>query len=514
MPAIPSMYEIARQHAANYPHRPALLFGDREQSFADLLARVDQVVGFLQKQGVTQGDRVLWLGQNSDRVIELLLGYSQLGAALCIANWRQSVEELAFVVEDLGARLVLWQQEELADVALEVRQRAERSGSKAKWIAHDEDGPDGYEARLAGVSTGPRVDASRSPNSNDQPLLLLYTAAFDGKPSAAQLSDAALVLQALVHIPALAIHPGNVTLVSTPMFHIVAWLDFLPTFLVGGKSLIARRTDPEEMCRLIHEERPVTGRIHAPTAEKMVELNRDGRFDFSCFRSNIPLAGWSEMTTRGPELSGYGQTETAGPVVIGWLADPGNGPISGRPSPLAEVRIVDGDGRDVPDGEIGEIAVRCPATGHGYWNRPDLNRERTLPGGWWLTRDLGRRSADGTISFVAPKLHMIKTGAENVYPVEVESVLRQHPAVAQAAIIGIPDPTWHQKVTAIIEPAAGCSVDTNELIAHVKTHIARYKAPKDIFVVERMPMANGRPDYRALDQQFGGGNYPGQSRAD
>ena len=145
-----------------------------------------------------------------------------------------------------------------------------------------------------------------------------------------------------------------------------------------------------------------------------------------------------------------------GPVTWSYYGWGNNLGPNGRTGPAAQLRIVDDDGRELPAGEVGEICVRGPTVMNGYWRRPELNAQRQR-GGWHHTRDLGRREADGSLTFVGPKLQMIKSGAENVYPAEVEGCLRRHPAVADAAVIGVPDATWVQCVKAMI--AHGCFSD-------------------------------------------------------
>jgi acyl-CoA synthetase (AMP-forming)/AMP-acid ligase II len=342
-------------------------------------------------------------------------------------------------------------------------------------------------------------------------LLILYSAAFNGRPNGAQLSETGLFLQMLMHVAALDIDGTNVGMVSTPMYHIVAWLDLIPTWMMGGKVAIARRTDAEALCELIHTERVVTGRMHPPVAVRIAEYNADRRFDLSCFRSSLAIAGWAEMTGRGPEIGGTGQTEVAGPIVIAALGGQGSTPFSGRIAPIAEARIVAASGEEARPGEVGELYIRGPVAGLGYWNRPQLNAER-LVDGWWRTNDLVRRDADGTISFVAPKLQMVKSGGENVYPAEVEAALHMHPAVARAAIIGTPDAVWSQIVTAIVALKPGQQAGAETLKAYLEERIARYKVPRVFHFVEDLPLAGSLPDYKALDVRFGGGNYPGQEK--
>src|SRR6266700_3291272 len=155
----------------------------------------------------------------------------------------------------------------------------------------------------------------------------------------------------------------------------------------------------------------------------------------------------------------------------------------GRPSPVVQVRIVDPDDRELPVGETGEIVARGPTVMNGYWNRPEENAERQR-GGWHHTSDLGRREADGTLTFIGPKTRIVKSAAENIYPAEVEGCIKQHPAVADAAIIGVPDPTWTQSVKAIVALKDGADATAEEIIEHCRANIASDKKPKSVEFVD------------------------------
>jgi len=504
LPSLPTFYRLACQQAVSFPGRTAIVYRDQRLSFADICDRANRIANVLKAEGVREGDRVLWLGQNANRVLELFLACSRLGAGLCVANWRQSVAELAFVIRDIDARVIFWQQEEVGDVTVEARTAAD---SDAMWIRHDGDDAESYEGRIAAAAAEAGEEAGT--DSINRPLLILYSAAFGGRPNGAQLSDVGLFLQMLTHTSALGIGRDNVGLVSTPMFHIVAWLDLLPTFMMGGKVAIARRTEAQALCELIHREKIVTGRLHPPIAARIAEYNADRRFDLSSFRSSLDIPGWKEMTGSGPEIGGTGQTEVAGPIVLHALG--GSTPFSGRIAPFAEARVVNPDGTDAPPGKLGELWIRGASAGLGYWNRPELNAER-MRGDWWRTTDLARRDADGTISFAGPMLQMVKTGGENVYPAEVEAAIKSHPAITAAAIIGTPDPIWSQIVTGIVALAPDAHLTLETLRAYLKDRIAGYKIPRALHIVQKMPMKGLVPDYAALDARFGGGNYPGQAR--
>ncbi len=211
-------------------------------------------------------------------------------------------------------------------------------------------------------------------------------------------------------------------------------------------------------------------------------------------------------TPFGKRLSGFGQTEVFALATFNSVGPPSIG-ASGRTSPIGQLRIVDDDDREVADGEAGEIVVRGLAVGNGYWNRPELNAARSR-NGWWHTHDLGRREADGSLTWIGPKARMIKSAQENIYPAEVEACLEAHPAIKEAAIIGVPDDVWTQSVKAIVVLHPDQQLSADDVIEHCRTHIASYKKPRTVEFVENLPRAGWAKDYDALDERYGGGNYP------
>jgi long-chain acyl-CoA synthetase len=215
----------------------------------------------------------------------------------------------------------------------------------------------------------------------------------------------------------------------------------------------------------------------------------------------------SDDSAWGRNPGGYGQTEVMGMATFNLLGTGGAG-THGRPSPLVDLRVVDEDDRDVAPGETGEIAIRGATVMVGYWNRPELNASRQR-NGWHHTNDLGKYEADGTFTFVGPKGRMLKSAAENIYPVEVENCLKQHSAVADCAVIGVPDETWVQAVKAIVVVADGADVTPDELIAHCRERIASYKKPRSIEFIDVIPRQGFVIDYDELDGRYGGGGYPG-----
>ncbi|WP_131747298.1 AMP-binding protein [Frankia sp. Cppng1_Ct_nod] len=508
----PTLAELLAEHARARPGRTATVCGDTRVTYAELDERVTRLAGALRAAGVTSGSRVLWLGQTCHRVLELLLAGSRLGAMVCPANWRYSAEEMAFVVDDLRPTVVVWQD---AEIGPTVREAEKRATHPALWLRHDTDGPDTdrpdtYESFLA---TG-AVDAPSADPDPHAPVLVIYTAAHGGRPAGSMLTSANLVAQGSV-IGALFHADGDqIFLNSGPLFHIGTFQHTATTFMWGGTNIFVRRSDPEELCRLIADERCTSAFLMPPQVAQLIETNRDQRFDLRSLRSPLTvIPGWKDMVTPdvspwGRHMGGFGQTEVTGFCLYAALGHEEWSPTVGRPVPFARVTIVGPDGTEVPDGEVGEIVVRGALVHAGYWDRPADNAHRTRTGGWHTT-DLGRRLPDGRISFVGTATRMIKSAAENIYPAEVEACLERHPAVRDAAVIGVPDDRWVQSVKAVVVLRDGTTATDTELIEHCRTQIASFKKPRTVIFVDALPRVNGAKDYDSIDETHGGGNYPG-----
>jgi long-chain acyl-CoA synthetase len=497
--------DILREHARSHPQKTALVCGNHRYSYPEFDARVNRLAAGLRAEGFGPGDRVLWLGQNCHRVLEGLLAAAKLGGVFCPANWRQSPEELAFIIDDAKPRAVLWQEEEIGAA---VRQARKQAGDGALWLRHDGSGSGSYEAFLAGASPDDlelEVDASAA-------VLQMYTAAFGGRPNGALLSHTALALQGLLMAKLQDIDQSYVYLNCGPLFHIATCMTTLATFVLAGTNVFTPRVHAEALCRLIESERCTGAFIIGPTIGEIAQLNRAGKYDLSSLRTFGATPEWNAMVTvdqspwsRWP--GGYGQTECTGMLTLAAFGVGAQG-TSGRPSPLVQVRIVDPEGRDVPTGETGEIVCRGPTLMNGYHDRPEQNAARQA-GGWHHTNDLGRREPDGSISFIGPKTRLIKSAAENIYPAEVEGCIKRHPAVADCAVIGLPDPKWDQRVLAVVVLAKSAEASADDIVEHCRVNIASYKKPKRVEFVDALPRKGFAVDYAALDERFGGGGYPG-----
>ncbi|MDB5969921.1 MAG: acyl-CoA synthetase [Hydrocarboniphaga sp.] len=497
--------DLLREQRRSRPQRVAVVDAHHRFTFAQLDARVNRLVNVLRTHGVGENDRLLWLGQNSFRVMEVLLAAAKLGALLCPANWRMTAAEVTASIEDFQPKVVFWQEAEIGEAY-----RATRASwmDQHHWIQHDAEAgePGGYETLLAAASD---ADADLQIDS-EKPVLAIYTAAFDGRPNAALLSHTALLLQGMINVQGQEIHESSAYLVSGPMFHVGVLMGTLATFLAGGRCVFVPRVDAKQLLDLVVAERITHGFLTLPTVEQMRALNRDGAYDVSSLFPTPDMRDWKlpmVMPVTAPLMKtfgGYGQTEIGGLSVLTWMG----GSAAGRPAPFLQIMIADEDGKEVPPNQVGEICARGPLVMCGYLHRDEENARRTRHG-WHRTNDLGLRKDDGSLVFVGPRTTMIKTGLENVYPAEVEACLKRHPAVADACVIGVPDPTWSQNVKAIVLKRPGHDASEQELIDHCRERIASYKKPKSVSFADSLPRnAMGQIDRAAADALHGGGNYP------
>ncbi|WP_433326494.1 AMP-binding protein [Spirillospora sp. CA-294931] len=490
--------DVLGEHRRGRPLGTAVVDGAVRLTYPELDARANRLAAALAADGAGHGERVVWLGQNSFRVLELLLACARLGAILCPVNWRQSADEHAHVLADLEPRVVFWEESEAVEKA-----RGQVS-LDARWVAS----PGEYETYLADEGAG----EPSAVVDGDAPVLALYTAAFDGRPRAALLSHAALIAHSMSLLHVRQMEDGFTFLACGPLFHVGTMMFTLATFQLGGTVVVTPSYEPAEVCRLIEAERCTQAFLFGPMIDGLVEANKDGAYDLTSLRFVSHSPEWDAMITVDDSpwcasgMGGYGQTEVGGMLTFLGLGLGGAG-LAGRASPLAHVRLLGPSGREVAPGEVGEICARGPAVFSGYWNRPEAN-EAKAAGGWHHTGDLGRREPDGTLTFIGPRLRMIKSANENIYPAEVERALKSHPAVADAAVIGVPDERFGQSPKAVVVLAEGADATAEALVEHVRDQIASYKKPREVVFADTIPKRGYTPDYDTLDDQYGGGGYP------
>ena len=466
------------------------------------LARVEQLAAGLHRAGIAHGDRIAILSRNRTEYVELIGAAARLGAVVSVVNWRLSAAEVAMVLDGDAPKIALLEAEfwPLLEPVLD------RTDLDLEPVVIGSDRRDGFRSidDLYIVDSPPPLDAVRS----DDPLLLVHTAWIDGRPRAAMLSHRNLIAGAIQLQGAWGLDVRDVHLCCLPLFHTTALLLTLATQLAGGCSVVMPKYDADDAVALIQRHRVTLFAEFAPMLEGLISACVDpaqlasvrhvcgldtpetiGRFEDQCPDARF----WS----------GYGQTEAGGLVSIGPSRDAAG--AVGFPLPLCAIDIVGEDDSSLPIGETGEIVVRGPSVFLGYRGRA-RETARTLRGGWLHTGDMGRFDADGRLWYsgrLAVK-ELIKTGGENVYPSEVEAVLRQHPALLDAAVFGVADPQWGEAVKAVCVPVADVVPTADELIAFVGSRLARYKRPRIVVFVQALPKrSDGDHDRAQLRELYG-----------
>lgn len=494
-----SFADVSRENRRGWPHHTAVVDGDVRLTYAEFDERTNRLAHVLLDDGVEVGDRLIWIGMNSFRVLEALVAAAKVGAVLCVANWRQTEDEMRWILDDWSPKAVFW--ESSATGAEEIITGL-RAGSRATWIECIGTGSESYETRIAAAPT----DDPELPIDPSTGLVALYTGAFEGKPNAAVLShDAVIAHDMAIALQRRAEAGAFRYLACGPLFHVGTMMWLTATFHLGGTNVFMPKFDAEEACRLIEAER-VQSMIAMPAMlDDLARANADRRHDLSSLEINPVSEQLNPMVTIdtspwGRAFGGYGQTEVGGMMTYAGLG--------GRSSPLLHVRIVDDNDVEVPTGEVGEIVARGLHVMNGYHDREALTASRQR-NGWHHTGDLGRREPDGTITFIGSKQRMIKSGGENIYVAEVEQALSKHKEIVDVAVIGVPDARWDQRVKAIVVRAPGSTLDEVGVIAHSQDIIASYKKPREVVFADAIPRKGYVVDYDALDAAHGGGGYPG-----
>lgn len=485
------IFEIIERQASQHPDAVALLFGSASWTWTELRARILRLAGALRVEGLREGDRIAFLDKNHPACLETTFAASLLGAAHAVVNFRLSPEELAYVIDDSTAEILVVG-EEFAGSVDAIRSELPRL-RRLVVLGGDQDE---YESLVAGGT----ALTERHQASADDCFLQLYTSGTTGWPKGAMLSQAGLAAHNEALLPAYKMDESTVNLVAMPLFHVGGTSWALGSMYAGGRTIIARDAVPADLLKVIKDEQ-VTHAFFVPALIQMllaqpdvVEATKSLQvIGYGGSPMPAPLMEKTLATLDTPLYSVYGMTEMSGAFcVLGPddHRDPARAHLrasAGRPLPGSDVRVVDpNSGEEAPLGEVGEFWVKSPQAMVGYWNKPDQSAE-SLVDGWLRTGDAGRMDADGYLYIEDRVKDMVITGGENVYPAEVERVLIQHPSVAEVAVIGLPDEKWGETVHAVVTPESGSEPEAAELITYARERLAHYKCPTGITFVDALP---------------------------
>jgi long-chain acyl-CoA synthetase len=467
----------------DYATRPALQVDEDVMTYADLDDATARVAGFLRERGIEPGDRVGIMLPNVPEFAIAYYGVLRAGGVVVPMNVLLKQREVAFYLGDPGAKLVFaWHQ--FADAA---RQGATETGAECVIVE-----PEGFRALLQSAKTVSEVVERNA----DDTAVILYTSGTTGKPKGAELTHSNLAINADVMKQVFSIRPEDVILGALPLFHAFGQTCALNTAVSAGASLVLiPRFDAGRALTAIADDR-VTVFEGVPTMYSALLHHPDReQFDVSALR--LCVSGGAALPVevlRSFEeafgcviLEGYGLSETS-PVASfnhpGRERKPGS---IGTPIEGVEMKLVDLHRGDSEPGEPGEIAIRGHNVMKGYWNRPEATAEAIDADGWFYSGDIARVDEDGFFFIVDRKKELIIRGGYNVYPREIEEVLYEHPAVREAAVIGIPHADLGEEVGAAVALKSGQQVTEAELRDYVKSNVAAYKYPRHVWFVDELP---------------------------
>jgi fatty-acyl-CoA synthase len=483
--------DILRRHARTRGEKTAYVIGDARVSYRVFHERSNQLARALRRLGVQRGDRIAVMAHNRPEYPIIYFAAIKLGAIVVPVNARFAAPEVEMVVRHSEAETVFVARE-FADLVGELR-AADRVPSVRHTIAIDTtERGDACLDRLA--DTEPRDDLEARVDEQDAHVML-YTSGTTGSPKGTLLSQRSYFLQATTSHLQLGVGEDDVALSMFPMFHMGGWALPLGFWHTGAGVVIMPKADPRTMLETIARER-VTYLYAVPTVyASMLAVPEFDRFDLSSLR--LVASGTAAMTAAQVErimerfhcrnmFIIYGSTE-AGPVSVLRPPDVPYMPESvGRPYLDVEVRLADEHGNEVAAGSVGEIAVRSEFTMKGYWRNPE-ETARTIRDGWVFTGDLGVFDAAGFLSIVGRRKEVIRSAGESIFPVEIERVLLAHPAIREASVLGVPDPHWGEAVAAVVVLHAGAALSADEVVAHVRAHLASYKKPRHVYFLPELP---------------------------
>jgi long-chain acyl-CoA synthetase len=489
-----SIVEGLKKSAELSPDKLASVCGNTRLTFREMSERVNRLSSALARLGITRGDRVAILSLNCHRFFELYYGVPQLGAIVVPINFRLQPQEIKYIVDHSGSRLIAVDPE-LAPLIEAVR--ANLDGVEHFILMSDErrEGYVSYDDLLASGTA--EFDAPEV--SDDELLGLFYTSGTTAEPKGVMLTHKNMLANIAHSDGVYNYREADIYLHAAPMFHLADGAAVFSHTARGATQVFIPRFDPKQVLETIAREQ-VSLILLVPTMINFLLQQPDfDSHDLSSLRhityGASPIA--PDLLRRAMKAlscefgQGYGLTEASPLLTVlthkdHVVTDENSAQrlaSCGKPVQGVDVRVVKEDGSDANPGEVGEIIARGPNIMLGYWKRPE-DTEDVLRDGWLHTGDLATVDEDGYIYLVDRKKDMIVTGGENVYSTEVEAVLYAHPAVKEAAIIPIPDPDWGEAVHACIALRDGKQATAEELVEFCRAHLANYKVPRSIEFIE------------------------------
>lgn len=490
--------------------RSALLYG-RKDAYVDQANRLtyeayrDLCSGYaagLLKQGVRAGDRLAVLSINCNELMILFGAAAKIGAVLVPANWRLKKEEIEYILADCRPRY-LFSSKEFCDLATSTSATID---SVLERYVLDSDNDEGGHIPFKRLLFNEEIQPKEC-STGDSELLIIYTAAVDGKPKGCLLTQSNLMSTGLQMSHLFKLDERDCHICILPLFHIGALSMTFATMLEGGKNVVLSRYDPDHTVQLIEKEKGTFFGTFPPILASFLDAQNELDSDQSSLRgvagldSPETIQRFLKNNQNANFFSLYGQTE-AMPISGGdYLMKPGS---IGPAALLTRIKLCDDFDNEVPSGKVGEICVRSPSVFKGYRGLSSQT-EDTFRNGWHHSGDLGRIDNEGFLWYEGrkPEKELIKPGGENVYPTEVEQAILSHGSIAETCVIGVPDQEWGEAVAAICVLKRGADVSAQEICNFVSSKIAGYKKPKHVLFVSDLPKKDtGRIDREQVKRTF------------
>lgn len=515
------LHDFFEYQAREKPGAEFAVQGSRTLTYGEAATQVNQTANALIAAGLQIGDRAAVLSKNSIEYAILYLAASKAGVALVPLNYRLAPPEWSYIINDCGAELLL----SASEYATAIDAIRGELTTVSRYVVLDGSGAERWDAYCPWIDGQPVTAPDRVVGERDD-AYQMYTSGTTGHPKGAVITHAAvtsnMVQTALTAAATVRPEPGQRWLIVAPMYHAAAAMTTFDTIFWGSCLYIMADFNPAEMVRVLSEERialafgvPAMIQACLMMAPDVAQRNYDTLKLISYGGS--PIA--EQTLRRAMEVfqcefnQGYGMTETTSTLSYLMPEDhhralrekPELLLSAGRPLIGTQIRIVDEDDNPVPNGTVGEIVARGPQIMKGYWNKPEATDE-ALRGGWMHTGDAGMMDGEGFIFIQDRVKDMIVSGGENVYPREVEEVLFKHPAVADAAVIGVPDPSWGEAVKAIVVLRQGEQATQEDLMEFCRGRLAGFKRPRTIDFAAELPRnPSGKVLKRQLREPFWAG---------
>ncbi len=497
-----TIYDLFKRSARLYGRKTALLFDHHGITFGELFDQIKTLSGWLASKRIAKGDRIAVLTKNRPEFFPLIGAAAARGAILVPINFRLSSEEMKYIFSDVEPTMFFFE----PDFEQMVPEISHDCPSLKELITFGSGGKNYVNyGSLLNNKPGDALELS-----DDNPCMIIHTAATEGHPRGSVISHRNLLSCSLQLAGTIGLTDYDVYLNILPLFHIVGLMLALTTVQVGGKNVIVSRFEPNVQGKLIDQEKVTLIGTFPPILAHLLDEQMKGECALSSLKKVIGVdlpetAKRFENLGYGQFFAGYGQTETMG---ITCNCTNREKPFAaGKQGPWVDLKIVDEFDREVEAGKPGEIVIRGPLVFQGYWKQDELTHH-VFREGWHHTGDLGRLDEEGYLFFAGRKAEkeLIKPGGENVYPVEVEKVILQHPSVQAVSVIGVPDPKFGEGIKAVCVLKPNAKISEQDLIDFVAGRIARYKKPRYVSFVNALPKKeDGSIDRQKVKEKYGSG---------